>query len=52
MALKARDNNINNYAGHLEELAAEVSAHADRLSGKVQQPSGRQQRPPQCARED
>ena len=37
MALKARDNNINDYAGHLEELAAEASAHADRLSGKVQQ---------------
>jgi hypothetical protein len=31
LALKARDNNLSDYAAQLEELAAEASARADRL---------------------
>ena len=39
LALKARDNNLDDYAAQLEELAAEASAHAERLNSEVQ--SGR-----------
>jgi hypothetical protein len=35
LALKARDNNLNDYASQLEELAAEASAHADQISGEL-----------------
>jgi hypothetical protein len=42
LALKARDNNFNDYAAQLEELAAEASAYADR----VQKRSGQQQQRP------
>jgi hypothetical protein len=47
LALKARDNNLDDYAAQLEELAAEASAHADRLSGEVRQQSTQQQQQPQ-----
>jgi hypothetical protein len=38
MALKARDDNLIDYAEQLEQLAAEASAHAERLSAEVQEP--------------
>ena len=38
LALKARDDNFIAYAQQLEQLAAEASAHAERLSAKVQEP--------------
>jgi hypothetical protein len=38
LALKARDDNLIAYAQQLEQLAAEASAHAERLSAKVQEP--------------
>lgn len=38
LAHKARANNLNDYAAQLEELAAEASAHAEKLSGDSQQP--------------
>jgi hypothetical protein len=38
LALKARDDNLINYALELEQLAAEASAHAERLSGEVKVP--------------
>jgi hypothetical protein len=37
LAVKARDNNLNDYAAQLEEIAAEASAHADRLSSEARQ---------------
>ena len=46
LELKARDNNFNDYAAQLEELAAEASAYADRLSSEVQKRSGQQQQQP------
>jgi hypothetical protein len=52
LALKARDNNLNDYAAQLEELAAEASAHADKLSSEVQQQSGQQQQQSQPAKDD
>ena len=45
LALKARDNNFNDYAAQLEELAADASACADRLSREVQQQSTQQPEP-------
>ena len=45
LALKARDNNFNDYAVQLEELAADASACADRLSREVQQQSTQQPQP-------
>jgi hypothetical protein len=47
LALKARDNNFNEYAAQLEKLAGEASAYADRLSSEVQKRSGQQQQQPQ-----
>jgi hypothetical protein len=47
LALKARDNNLDDYAAQLEELAAEASAHAERLNSEVQKRSGQQQQQPQ-----
>jgi hypothetical protein len=47
LALKARDNNLDDYASQLEELAAEASAHADQLSGEVRLRLIPQQRQPQ-----
>jgi hypothetical protein len=38
LALKARDDNLIEYAQQLELLAAEASAHAERLSAEVQEP--------------
>jgi hypothetical protein len=38
LALKARDDNLIDYAEQLEQLAAEASAHAERLSAEVQEP--------------
>ena len=32
LALKARDNNLDDYAVQLEELAAKAARHADQLS--------------------
>jgi hypothetical protein len=43
LALKARDNNFNDYAAQLDELAAEASAYADRLSSEVQKKQSGQQ---------
>jgi hypothetical protein len=39
LALKARDDNLTEYALQLEQLAAEASAHAERLSGEFQEPT-------------
>jgi hypothetical protein len=47
LAQKARDNNLNDYAAQLEDLAAEASAHADKLGREVQPQSGQQQQKPQ-----
>jgi hypothetical protein len=47
LALKARDNNLDDYAAQLEELAAEASANAERLNSEVQQRSDQQQQQPQ-----
>ena len=47
LALNARDNNLHDYAAQLEELAAEASAHAERLNSEVQKRSGQQQQQPQ-----
>ena len=47
LALNARDNNLDDYAAQLEELAAEASAHAERLNSEVQKRSGQQQQQPQ-----
>jgi hypothetical protein len=38
LALKARDDNLVEYALQLEQLAAEASAHAERLTGEFQEP--------------
>jgi hypothetical protein len=38
LALKARDDNLIDYAEQLEQLAAEASAHAEMLSAEVQKP--------------
>jgi len=38
LALKARDDNLIDYAEQLEQLAAEASAHAERLSAEVPEP--------------
>ena len=40
LALKARDDNLIEYALQLEQLAAEASAHAERLGGEFQEPRG------------
>ena len=45
LALKARNNNLDDYATQLEELAADASACADRLSREVQQQSTQQPQP-------
>jgi hypothetical protein len=39
LALKARDDNLVEYALQLEQLAAEASAHAERLTGEFQEPT-------------
>jgi predicted glycosyltransferase len=38
LALKARDDNLVEYALQLEQLAAEASAHAERLAAEFQEP--------------
>ena len=38
LALKARDDNLVEYALQLEQLAAEASAHAERLTAEFQGP--------------
>ena len=38
LALKARDDNLIDYALELEQLAAEASAHAEKLSGEAKEP--------------
>ena len=44
LALKARDDNLIGYAEQLELLAAEASAHAERLSAEVQEPDDQARR--------
>jgi hypothetical protein len=40
LALRARDDNLIDYALELEQLAAEASTHAERLSAEVKEPKG------------